>query len=75
LVRMRTRKPWVRFRLRLFGWNVRFMLSPGRLVSDPQRDASTGQKSECSGGCPGVSIRPPRRGLPCLVSTSPGVIA
>lgn len=30
LVRMRTRKPCVLFRLRLFGWNVRFMLSPGR---------------------------------------------
>jgi hypothetical protein len=28
LVRMRTRKPWVRFRLRLLGWNVLFMLKP-----------------------------------------------
>jgi hypothetical protein len=27
LVRIRTRKPWVRFRFRLFGWNVRFMVS------------------------------------------------
>ena len=26
LVRIRTRKPWVRFRFRLFGWKVRFML-------------------------------------------------
>ena len=30
LVLMRTRKPWVLFRLRLFGWKVRFMLAaPG----------------------------------------------
>src|SRR5688572_3625544 len=57
LVRMRTRNPWVRFRLRLFGWNVRFMLSPGRLSSDPQRDASTGQRSECSEIDGGLSIR------------------
>ena len=28
LVRMRTRNPWVRFRLRLLGWNVLFMLKP-----------------------------------------------
>jgi hypothetical protein len=27
-VRMRTRKPWVRFRLRLLGWNVLFMIEP-----------------------------------------------
>jgi hypothetical protein len=27
LVRMRTRKPWVRFRLRLLGWNVLFISS------------------------------------------------
>ena len=34
LVRMRTRKPWVLFRLRLLGWNVRFMT--GRLgPADP----------------------------------------
>jgi hypothetical protein len=35
LVRMRTRNPWVLFRLRLFGWNVRFMLSPGRFGERP----------------------------------------
>ena len=27
-VRIRTRKPWVRFRFRLFGWNVLFMIEP-----------------------------------------------
>ena len=32
LVRMRTRKPWVLFRRRLFGWNVRFI----SLVSLPR---------------------------------------
>lgn len=32
-VRMRTRKPCVRFRLRLFGWNVLFMLEPRLPVS------------------------------------------
>ena len=35
LVRIRTRNPWVLFRLRLFGWNVRFMLSPGRRKERP----------------------------------------
>jgi hypothetical protein len=29
-VRIRTRKPWVRLRLRLFGWNVLFMVEPRR---------------------------------------------
>jgi len=28
LVRIRTRNPWVRFRFRLFGWNVLFMIEP-----------------------------------------------
>lgn len=38
LLRIRTRKPWVRFRFRLFGWNVRFIYgcpSSGRPLSEP----------------------------------------
>jgi hypothetical protein len=74
LVRMRTRNPWVRFRLRLFGWNVRFMVSPGRLVSDPQRDASTGQKSECNEVRPRLSIHALPGPSMSLVWTTRGVI-
>ena len=36
MVRIRTRKPWVLFRLRLFGWKVRFMaVVPARRASTP----------------------------------------
>jgi len=36
LVRIRTRKPWVLFRLRLFGWKVRFMaVVSGRGIEAP----------------------------------------
>jgi hypothetical protein len=37
LVRIRTRKPWVRFRLRLLGWKVRFMaVRPGPPRAGPR---------------------------------------
>ena len=74
LVRMRTRNPWVLFRLRLFGWNVRFMLSPRRRKERPLRDASTGQKIECSEAAPGLSIRSLAGEARNLVWTTPGVI-
>ena len=35
LVAMRARKPWVRLRFRLLGWNVRFMRSPGFRLEFP----------------------------------------
>jgi hypothetical protein len=37
LVRMRTRKPWVRFRLRLLGWNVLFIAQASTAGSSPAR--------------------------------------
>lgn len=62
LVRMRTRNPWVLFRLRLFGWNVRFMLSPGRFGERPPAGSSTGQKIESNDLPPEVSMRRFREG-------------
>ena len=74
LVRMPTRNPWVLFRLRLFGWNVRFMMSPGRRQGEPPGDASTGQKSECSGAPPKRQSLSVREAVFILVWTAFGVI-
>src|SRR5262245_37618080 len=47
---MRTRKPWVRFRRRLFGWNVRF-------IAFLMSYAAGGPKG------PGMESPPPRKAL------------
>jgi hypothetical protein len=55
-VRIRTRKPWVLFRFRLFGWNVLFMIEPRRPAT-----AGEGRKPRLPGQTRKYSASPPER--------------
>jgi hypothetical protein len=67
LVRIRTRKPWVLFRLRLFGWYVRFISMPVREKVDPAPG-----KRDIVYGCALVLSN---RGLPRLVCRGASVLS
>ena len=64
-VRMRTRKPWVRFRRRLFGWNVLFIGEPHGPRRRNVPPGGTNSEGYRSGGPP-VKRRPLRRGRAAL---------
>jgi hypothetical protein len=49
---MRTRKPWVRFRRRLFGWNVLFIGEPHGPRRRNEPPGGTNSKGYRSGGPP-----------------------
>lgn len=72
LVLIRTRNPWVLFRLRLFGWKVRFIFVP--LVS-VGAGARTGQRCKANRGHCLLSNRTGEDRPPVLVSGEVLVIA